>query len=140
MLDQLQPQGARDLEAALASDTRVIGDAAKGRTQAAIRAMQLEAEMRVDPQLRADTFVQRWQTLDRQRRLLLRDHEDSAAGRVAQTMAGMAKSLERDPQLESILRGRRKEFGVPAMPERSLGQSLADTIGIGRSRGMGIGM
>jgi Ti-type conjugative transfer relaxase TraA len=140
MLDTLRPQGSRDLEAAMSAELGLIGESAKGRTQATIRAMQLEAEMRVDPQLRADTFVQRWQMLDRQRRSFLRDHEDTAARRVAQTMAGMAKSLERDPQVESILRNRRKEFGLPPMAEKGIGQSLVDALGIGRSRGLGIGM
>ena len=102
--------------------------------------MQFEAELRADPQLRADTFVQRWQALDRQRWMLLRDHEDTRAGKVVQTMLGMAKSLERDPQVESLLRIRKGELGLPAMPMRSVGQSLGDMVGTGRSRGLGIGM
>lgn len=102
--------------------------------------MQLETEMRSDPQLRADVFIQRWQALDRQRRLLLRDHEDTRAGRIADTMAGMAKSLERDPQLESILRNRKQQLGLPPMRDKSIGQSLTDMLGLGRGRGLSIGM
>lgn len=52
----------------------------------------------------------------------------------------MAKSLERDPQVESILRNRKAQLGLPEMPGRSVGQSLADVIGRGRSRGLGIEM
>lgn len=137
-LDRLQPHGARDLETALAAEPRLIGEAAAGRTAAVMRAMQLEAEMRVNPQLRADTFVQRWQALDRQRRLLLRDHEDSKAGKVADRMLGMAKSLERDPQVESILRIRKAELGLPAVQSRGIGHSLVDMVGRGRSRGLGL--
>jgi len=139
-LDKIQPNGARDLEGAMAADTRLIGEAGAGRTSAVIRAMQLEAEMRIDPALRADTFVQRWQVLERQRRLLLRDHEDSRADRVAQTMAGMAKGLERDPQVESILRSRRAQLGLPEAPSRSVAESLGELVGRSRSRGLGIGM
>ena len=139
-LDQIQPHGAADLENAFVADLGLIDQAANGRTQAVHRAMQLEAEMRTDPNLRADTFVQRWQALDRQRRLLLRDHEERRASKVAQTLAGMAKGLERDPQLESILRNRKQQLGLPAMPERSIGQGLIDMLGIGRSRGPSIGM
>lgn len=102
--------------------------------------MQLEAEMRENPELRADVFVQRWQALDRQRRLLLRDHEVTRAGDVGQTMLGMAKSLERDPQLESLLRNRKVQLGLPAIAQRAIGQSLADMIERGRSRGLGIGL
>jgi len=139
-LDRIQPNGAGDLESAFAADRGLIAEAGADRTKAVIRAMQLEAEMRTDPQLRADTFVQRWQGLERQRRLLLRDHENNRADRVAQTMAGMAKGLERDPQVESILRARRSQLGLPEAPGRSVAQSLGDLIGRSRTRGIGIGI
>ncbi|RJF94180.1 Ti-type conjugative transfer relaxase TraA [Sphingomonas cavernae] len=139
-IDRLAPHGAHDLEAAFAADRGLIRDAAGGQTQRAIRAMQLEAELRTDPRLRADMFINRWQVLDQKRQRLLGRYEERAASRVTQTMAEMAKSLERDPQLESLLRGRRHQLGLSNIPERSLGQSLADMIGWGRSRGPGIGM
>ncbi len=138
-LDAIQPHGRLDLEMAMATDPRLIAEAADGRTVATLRAMQLEAEMRDDPQLRADTFVQRWQGLERQRRLLLRDHEDTRANKVADRMIGMAKQLERDPQVESILRNRKAELGLPAH-SRGIGRSLGDLIGRGRTRGIEIGM
>jgi hypothetical protein len=139
-LDALRPDACRDLEQAMVNAPRLITEAAQGKTQAALRAMQLEAEMRTDPVLRADVFVQRWQALDRQRRSLLKDHESSRANRMAETMIGMARSLERDPQLESLLRQRRSQLGLPELPMRSMGQSLADMVGRGRSRGIEIGM
>ncbi|WP_034159976.1 Ti-type conjugative transfer relaxase TraA [Sphingomonas sp. ERG5] len=139
-LNAIRPHGALDLETALANDPRLTREAAEGRTAATVRAMQLEAELRADPQLRADTFVQRWQALDRQRRMLLRDHEDNRANAVGNRMLGMAKSLERDPQVESLLRNRKAQLGLPEMPGRSVGQSLADVIGRGRNLGLGIGM
>jgi Ti-type conjugative transfer relaxase TraA len=139
-LNAIRPHSAPDLEAAFANDLGLIHDAAEGRPAATIRAMQFEAELRVDPQLRADTFVQRWQALDRQRRLLLRDHETTRANAAGDGMIGLAKSLERDPQVESILRNRRAQLGLPEVPGRSIGQSLADIIGRGRNRGLEIGM
>jgi hypothetical protein len=78
-LDRITPNGSMDLETAFSVDRGLIAEASAGRTTAVIRAMQLEAEMRDNPHLRADTFVQRWQSLERQRRLLVRDHEDSRA-------------------------------------------------------------
>ena len=96
--------------------------------------------MRESPTLRADVFVQRWQGLERQRQALRRNHEDSKIRVVETKMIGMAKSLERDPQVESILRNRRAQIGLPEADGRSIGQSLADMIGRGRSRGIGIGM
>ena len=102
--------------------------------------MRFEAELRADPQLRADTFVQRWQALERQRRLLLRDREDTRANAVGDRMVGMAKGLERDPQVESILRNRKSQLGLPDVPGRSVGESLAELVGRGRNRGLGIGI
>ena len=139
-LDAIRPNARIDLETALSVDHKLIEEAAQGKPGNAIMAMKYEGRLRVDPQLRADTFVRRWQALDRQRRSLLRDHETSRAGKVSDTMIGMAKSLERDPQMESILRNRRAEFRLPDMPERSLGQSLAAMVELGRGRGPNIGM
>jgi len=139
-LDAIRPKARIDLETAMSVDQGLIREAADGKPDRAIQAMRFEARLRLDPQLRADTFIQRWQTLDRQRQLLLRDRETSRANRISDTMVGMAKSLERDPQVESILRNRRAVFNLPEMSGRSLGQSLADMVGTGRSRGLGIGM
>ena len=139
-LDAIRPHARIDLETAMSVDHGLIREAADGKVDRAIQAMTLESRLRVDPQLRADTFVSRWQTLDRQRRLLLRDHETARAGKVSDTMIGMAKSLERDPQIESILRHRRAEFGLPEVPGRSVAQSLAELAGRWRSRGLDIGM
>ena len=139
-LDAIVPHGARDLETAMTVDTRLVHEAAEGRTGAVIRAMQLETEIREDPTRRADVFVQRWQGLERQRRALKIYHEDTKVRAVENTMIGMAKSLERDPQVESILRNRKVQLGLGATSGASVGRELADMIGRGRSRGLGIGM
>ena len=139
-LNARAPDGALHLESAFVADRPLIEEAANGRTQNAIRAMQLEAEMAKNPTLRADRFVQRWQALDRQRRQLLRNYEDNKANKVARRMIGMAKGLERDPQVESILRNRKAALNLPDVLKKSVGQSLADMVGTGRSRGIGIGM
>ena len=139
-LNRFQPDTSRYLESAFARDRQLIQDCANGRTQEAIKAMQLEREMEHDPTMRADVFVQRWQALDRQRRALMRGYEDSKANKVADRMLGMAKSLERDPQVESILRNRKAALNLPEVLKKGVGQTLADMVGAGRSRGIGIGM
>ena len=139
-LRTLYTQAPDDLENAFANNSSLLDDAAKGRTAATIRAMQLEAEMRGNPQLRADTFVTRWQGLDRQRRALVRGYETGRADKVARTMVGMAKRLERDPQVESILRNRKADLGLPAVGSRGVGQTLAEMVGRGLGKGLGIGM
>ncbi len=55
-------------------------------------------------------------------------------------MGDMAKSLERDPQLESILANRKRELGISFESGRSLGRELAFTHGIDLGRGRGIGI
>ena len=63
--------------------------------------------------------------------------------RTCKEMAGMAKSLERDPQVESILRNRTRELGLEIGMSRGrdmgggeLGRQLTQELGIDRDRGM----
>ena len=46
--------------------------------------------------------------------------------------------LERDPQVDSLLRARRRDLGLPAEMGRGVGQDLSDYLGIGRDRGLGL--
>ena len=137
-LDALRPHAARDLDSAFERDPALLREAADGRTQRAIRAMQVEAEVRNDPKLRADRFVERWQNLDRQRATFERGGEWQAEHKVRNSMAAMAKSLERDPQMESLLRNRSRELSVPMPMGGSLARDLVQYLGLGRGRGLGI--
>lgn len=42
----------------------------------------------------------------------------------------MAKSAQRDPQVESLLRGRRAELGLPSEMGRSVGRGLIGRLGV----------
>jgi len=137
-MGKIVPHAAKDLERVYVRDPALAGETASGRTQRAIRVLQLEAEVRADPRLRADRFVERWQGLERQRSALRRAGDMSGAAQVKDRMGAMAKSLERDPQVESLLRPRRPELGLPAEMGRSVGQGLSDYLGIGRGRGLGL--
>lgn len=53
-------------------------------------------------------------------------------------LSDMAKSLHRDPQLESLLQNRRAQLGLDVMSTKTLSQDLQ--LSLGRGRGMGIGM
>jgi hypothetical protein len=66
--------------------------------------------------------VERWHKLDQtsQRQYQAGDISDYKATRRA--MGSMAMSLERDPQLESILANRKREFGIDFDSGRSLGR------------------
>ncbi|MDR7230314.1 Ti-type conjugative transfer relaxase TraA [Caulobacter sp. BE264] len=137
-MGKIGPHAAKDLERAYVRDPALAGETASGRKQRAIRVLQLEAEVRADPRLRADRFVERWQGLERQRSALHRAGDMAGEGQVKDRMGAMAKSLERDPQVESLLRPRRPELGLPAEVGRSVGQGLSDYLGIGRGRGLGL--
>lgn len=137
-MGKIGPHAAKDLERAYVRDPALAGETASGRTQRAIRVLQLEAEVRADPCLRADRFVERWQGLERQRSALYRDGDMTGTRQLKESMSAMAKSLERDPQVESLLRGRRAELGLPSNMGRSVGQGLIEYLGIGRGRGLGI--
>ena len=49
----------------------------------------------------------------------------------------MAKSLQRDPQLESLLRNRMKELGLSSQGSASLSHDLQDYLSPSRSRCLG---
>ena len=137
-LNGLRPHAAADLETALRRQPDLIGEAAGGRTQRAIRAMQLEAEVRTNPQMRADRFVERWQGLNRQREQLERHGDPGSARRIANRMGDLAFGLERDPQLESLLANRRRDLGLHPIVERDLVRDLSRQIGLGRGLGIGL--
>jgi hypothetical protein len=120
----------------------LVREAAEGRGQSALSAMQLEAEIRIDPFQRADRFVEGWQQLQRQREELVRNGDLRGAKRVSQEMAGMAKSLERDAQLESVLGGRSRELGLEISRDigRNLSRDLANSIPVDHVRDLGRGI
>jgi hypothetical protein len=141
-LDQVRP-GAREL---MRSALRYDPDMGRSMTELSgrqrvgqvIERLDHERAMQADPNVRADRFVERWQELQGQREQLRGWQHDEARGKVEGQMQGLAKSLERDPQVESILRNRRQEIGI--------GQNMRQSEGISRelerslTRGRSIGL
>ncbi|MGQ3100405.1 MAG: hypothetical protein ACT6Q5_03540 [Sphingopyxis solisilvae] len=159
-LDALRPGGANDLREAFGKSYKLTSQVAAGRTAGAIAAMdgavaaraaeraaadraardqarQAATEKRLAAEIekRAELFVASWQ-------------KESARARKAPTYAArdtaranlndMAKSLHRDPQLESLLQNRRAQLGLKRSATGSLSHDLQQYLG--RSRGMGISM
>jgi hypothetical protein len=137
-LDAVRPKMAADMENALAHDPSLIRDATSGRTNRVIQALQVEAEIRTNPALRADRFVAEWQGLSKARSRMEQAYDFDGAKAMRTSMAGIAKSLERDPQMESILRNRKIELGLQMSTGRNIGADLMDQLGLGRSRGLGL--
>jgi Ti-type conjugative transfer relaxase TraA len=139
-LDQARPHAARDATIAFNREPGLIAEAANGGTNGVIRAMQLEVEIRGNPQLRADRFVENWQGLHRQRELSMKAGNYDRTQSITQRMGGMAKGLERDAQVDSLLRNRRIELGLHVGRGGGIAHDLNEYLGLGRGRGIGIGM
>ncbi|CDX40069.1 putative Conjugal transfer protein, traA [Mesorhizobium sp. ORS 3359] len=138
--DEVRPHGWRDAEAAYVKDPALAREAGGGQVNRAIRALQLETEIRTDPGRRADHFVERWQKLDRTSQRQYRAGDMSGYKATRSAMGDMAKSLERDPQLESILANRKADLGIAFESGRRLGLELAFNHGLDLGRGRGIGL
>ncbi|MDE2363445.1 MAG: Ti-type conjugative transfer relaxase TraA [Hyphomicrobiales bacterium] len=137
---KVRPYGSHDAEAAYKKNPELASEAATGRVNRIVRALQFETELRTDPQIRADRFVERWRSLDLASRHQYQAGDMSGYKSTRSAMADMAKSLARDPQLESILEGRKRDLGIGIDSGRSLGRELAFSHGIDLGRGRGIGL
>ncbi len=129
-----------DVERAYLADQPLAREAAGGNVRRAILTMKNEQELRETLPKRANRFVTRWQQLEESSQQSYARGDMSAYKTARSSMAGMAKSLERDPQLESLLANRKRELGIDVISGRSLGRELAFSHGleIGRGRGLGL--
>ncbi|MCP3057058.1 Ti-type conjugative transfer relaxase TraA, partial [Aurantimonas marianensis] len=138
--EKVRPHGWRDAEAAYVKDPGLAREAGAGKVNRAIRALQLETEIRTDPSRRADRFVERWQKLDRASQHQYQAGDMAAYKATRSAMGDMAKSLERDPQMESLLANRKAALGIDMEAGRRLGAALALSHGLDLGRGRGIGI
>ncbi len=142
--DQVRPHGWQDAEAAYSKDNSLAREAGSGNPARAIRALQLETELRTDPakdpNWRADRFVGRFRDLRQagERQYAAGNYSGYRAAR--EEMGNMAMSLERDPQMESLLKGRKRQLGISMDFDSAmrLGQQLAFSYGLdlGREKGL----
>ncbi|MFN4925457.1 Ti-type conjugative transfer relaxase TraA [Bradyrhizobium sp.] len=140
VFEEVRPHGSHDAEAAYKKDPELAREAAGGRVNRAVRALQLETELRIAPSRRADRFVEDWQRLDQASLRQYKAGDFSGYRATRSAMGDMARSLERDPQLESLLVNRKRELGIAFESGRSLGRELAFVHGIDLGRGRGIGL
>jgi Ti-type conjugative transfer relaxase TraA len=137
-LNAVHPEAARDMREAFSRNPALIDAAAKGRTTQAIRAMMVEAEVRTNPSMRADRFVQDWSRLAERKEALRSVDDDRGVARIQKGMHGLAKSLERDPQIESLVRQRLPEIGIRIEKGASLSHDLQKWLS--RSRDIGLSL
>ena len=161
-LDGVRASGHHDLSEAVARDPTLVAEAAEGSTARAIRAMQLEAEVRSNPELRADRFVTHWRQLGEQRAGLPGWQNEDARKGIETRMRSLAKGLEKDPALDRVLAARRGQLGLgprqslewspgsrsgdlgrelaDRMRTRTVAQALMDSLGSGRSHDVGLSL
>lgn len=133
-LDRVRPDGAHDLDSAFRRDPGLIGQAAEGNTGGAARAMAQERRVRLDPDARADRFVESWRGLARERAGGDQARIDKATTRIR----AMAEGLRRDPELAKALERRAPELELER--GRSIEKSLEQSIVIGRERDRGMSL
>jgi len=145
-LDQARP-GSHDLiRSALQHDPQtakaITEHSGRDRVGQLVAGMDRERAALADPNVRAERFVNRWQKLQGQRRELRGWQHDEARGKVESQMSGLAKSLERDPQAESIVRNRSRELGIgqELRREQSVARALQDEMTRGQRLSRGISM
>jgi hypothetical protein len=131
------PEAALDLRSALSRQRGLAGRVDQpGGMDAIGKALARESQVRLDPNLRAERFVERWTALKARHAELGGWQHADARRRVENRMKSMAKGLGRDSQVESLLSGRRKDLGLSAPSSgRNLAQDLARSLGIGRGLG-----
>ncbi|MBN2970425.1 Ti-type conjugative transfer relaxase TraA [Roseomonas aeriglobus] len=135
-LDQVRPDGARDLDSAFRRDPGLVGQAAEGKIGGAARAMAEERRVRLDPDARADRFVESWRGLARERA----GGDQAGAEKAVTRMGAMAEGLRRDPELAKALERRALELELKLERGRSIEKSLEQSIGIGRERDRGMSL
>jgi Ti-type conjugative transfer relaxase TraA len=137
-LDQVRPNGARDLASAIERDLQLARAAAEGNTGGAAKAMEVERQVRIDPEKRAGRFVEQWQDMKAARASMERAGDRAGAEKLGKRMESIAGGLHRDPQLESALKRHAPELALNMERGRSIGQELAQSVGQGRDRDRGM--
>ena len=140
-LDAYDPHYSRDVERAYRADPELAHEAAGGNIRRAVQAMRLEGELRRDAPARAERFVERWTSLDAQRLAAYQAGDIRGERHIRNSMGAMAEGLERDPQVESILVGKKAQLGIGGLEfGGSITRQLAISIGFDLGWGLGIGL
>ncbi len=94
--------------------------------------------MRTNPASRADRFIDDWSKLANREHAFRRDYDERGVARIRADMGMMAKSLERDPQIESLVRQRLPQIGIRVESGASLSHDLQRWLS--RSRDIGLSL
>ncbi len=141
VFEEVRPYGSHDAEAAYKKNPELAQEAATGQVNRTVRALQLETELRTDPQRRADRFVERWRRT--------RTAPASTSTRRAtcpvtrprgRRWATWQKASNAIRNLNRSSQGRKRDLGIGIDSGRRLGLELAFSHGIDLGIGRGIGL
>ena len=102
--EEVRPHGPHDAEAAYKKNPELAAEAASGDARRGIRALQLETELRTDPSLRADRFVERWRELGQTSQRQYRRATCPVTSPRGQPWATWQRALNAIPSLNPSLR------------------------------------
>jgi Ti-type conjugative transfer relaxase TraA len=130
------PEAAADLRAALSRHRGLASQIDQpGGPEAIGRAVAWEGAVRRDPMLRAERFVHDWTRLKASHS---RGGGLDLQRKIEQRLVGLARTLDQDPGLQSVLAGRRAELRLgQVLSHRGLAWELSRSIG--RDRGLDLG-
>jgi len=119
-LDKLRYHGLRHFVTVIEQNPRLVHDAAAGNFRGTLEAMAVEAQVDSDPRLRAERFMERWWTVENERRL--------GDPMVAVVRNEMIEDLYHDPTLREELERSAPELGLVRVqtPEELLQRMLIE--------------
>lgn len=140
-LDQQRPGSPNLMVSAMRNDpqTEQAMHQLSGRERVGqlVAGMDRERALQADPNVRADRLISTWQKLQTERQNLHGWQHDEARGKVEGQMRKVADVIERDPQVESIVRSRSKEIGISHVrQEQNVARAMEQQLSRGRSQGL----
>ena len=147
LLDAARPGAHADLKSAVEHNPEMARalKSLTGPERAArlVEGIRHEEQVRRDPELRAARLVTMWNGLEAEHRRLKGWEHEAARGKVEDRMQALVAGLQREPQLEAVLRTRQRELGIG--PGSWLGRmlqapSLAQGLEQNMDRGRGLSL
>jgi hypothetical protein len=145
-LDAAREGSTRELLSALRHDPATRAAMTLGgpeRAAGLIAGMERERQAQRDPNVRAERAVAEWRKLEREHGGLRGFEQDVARGQVEERMKTLAGAIKRDPQVESVMRARSREFGIErgsrlekVIEEKNLERAIARSVERERDRGL----
>ena len=112
--------------------------------------MERERAARLDPNVRAERLVARWNGLEKEHAKVSGWHHTQAREKIEQRMRGVAGEIGRDAQVESVLRQNHKALKISershlgrALRQEKVGEALEQSLERGlrqRAQSLGHGM